>query len=39
MSIGQIFGGVTSQVKENSRDDGDDDENMRELMGLCSGKL
>ncbi|KAK3802127.1 hypothetical protein RRG08_050015 [Elysia crispata] len=38
LSIGQIFGGATSQAQQNLQNDGDDD-NMRELMGLCSGKF
>ncbi|GFO48259.1 claspin [Plakobranchus ocellatus] len=37
MSIGQIFGGATSQVNRNKEEN--EDENMRELMGLCSGKF
>lgn len=39
MSIGQIFGGATSQAITNTKTDDDEDENMRELMGLCSGKF
>ncbi|GFS22146.1 claspin [Elysia marginata] len=41
MSIGKIFGGVTSQAHGNTKDNDndDDDENMKELMGLCSGKF
>ncbi|RUS84956.1 hypothetical protein EGW08_007267 [Elysia chlorotica] len=39
MSIGQIFGGATSQAKPNLQDDDDEDDNMKELMGLCSGKF